>query len=144
MTPFKAAGERRVEAGPRTAGFTVIEIMVALVVLSTLAFSLATSMVAVQRVNSGTRERDVAREAAHSRLQVISALDYAQLGQRDGDVFVVDELTGQSANPGNPGSVTVMEVRTGLTRVTVRVDWDGVLGEQSFELSTELADPQAN
>lgn len=124
---------------PRGGGFTLTELMASIAILTLLAIGLSTSLVTSMRANAATRERDVAREAALSQMEIISTADFAALSAADGQSFPVPELADPASEP-NPGLITVDISNPDLVRVDVRVAWTGVHGDQDFELSTLLAD----
>ena len=83
-------------------------------------------------------ERDVAREAALSQMEILSTADFGVLANADGQTFEVPELNSSTGQ--TPGLITVDATNPDLIRVDIRVAWSGIQGDQDFELSTLVAD----
>lgn len=132
-------------------GFSLVEV----VVVSGIAVTLFTVILAMQFTAGQTRvftqERDIAREAAITKLEEISASSYPNLvGTYTDDQFPVNGLVSSVAGE-TVGIVrldrTVAPASAELTRVTVQMRWRSKASggaATTFELSTLLADRELN
>ena len=119
-------------------GFTLVELVASMTILIMLSVGLSTFLVMSMRANASTRERDVAREAALSQMEILSTADFGVLANADGQTFEVPELNSSTGQ--TPGLITVDATNPDLIRVDIRVAWSGIQGDQDFELSTLVAD----
>lgn len=125
----------------RRGGFTLIEIAFAVAVLTLLAGSMTAFFAVSTRVQNSNRNREIARMAATSKMEEILAWpDYTTLvATFTGTTFTTGTLEGQGGNP--PGSVTIDATNPALLEVAVVVAWVDPQGNDSFELSTWIAEP---
>ncbi len=109
-------------------GLTLVELIVALSIFIILAAGLSASMVAGLRLNTDTRNRDNAREAARSQMEVILAWnDYDTIAANyDGMSF-------------SHGTVSVDATNPDLLEVRLTVTWEASTGPETFQLLTMIA-----
>ena len=125
----------------RHAGFTLLEIALSVALLVVLASGVIAFFAISAKMQNSSREREVARVAAASRMEEILAwLDYDTLAAAfAGTSFSAGPLTAPGG--GAPGAVTVDSANPDLLLVTVRVAWEGAGGSDELELSTTIANP---
>ena len=109
-------------------GLTLVELVIALSIFIILAAGLSASMVAGLRLNSDTRSRDDAREAARSQMEIILAWnDYDTLAANyDGATF-------------SHGTVGVDATNPDLLEIRLTVTWEASTGPLTFQLVTMIA-----
>ncbi|MBI5369156.1 MAG: prepilin-type N-terminal cleavage/methylation domain-containing protein [Planctomycetes bacterium] len=133
---------------PRRAGFTLVELTIAMVVIVIGLLGLLSSMSYSARLNSDTEETAIALHGVRERLEVIEAAAFSSVAGLNGTTYMIDatnpNLDRLRPLPGNARviSVTVSQVVPGngnFLEVTVRADWTGALGVRSLELRTRIA-----
>lgn len=124
----------------RVQGFTIIELVTALSILSVIVVGLAAGIASTMRGNSSIVEMDIAREAMRAQLETVIATDYAAIPATfDGATFTAPPLTPIVGEPAF-GAVSVDSTNPALLRITVTARWTGILGNNNLEMSTLLAD----
>lgn len=133
------AGERAKRE--RKSGFTLLEIALSVSLLIVLAAGVIAFFAISAKMQNTSREREVARVAAASKLEEIVAwLEYDTLALAfSGTTFPAGPLTSPGGGP--PGTVTIDSANPDLLLVTVTVNWTGAGGEDVLELSTTIANP---
>lgn len=128
-------------------GFTLVETVMALAVLTVLLLATSTTLAATARASAATRERALAAEAARGQIEEIVAWpDFASVQATfDGLGFAaVAGARTLAARAGDAdglcGRVTVRPAGAGLLRVSVRVEWRGLAGEDAVALETFVAE----
>ncbi len=130
-------------------GFSLVEVVVTAAVVVTLILGLFSATAASSAARTYSRERDVAREAARSQLEQISATPFDGIQTAYGGNPTTFEVAGiEPTAPGVPaGEIyldnTVAPAGTNLFRVTVRVSWRaGEGGNNEVEYSSFVARSQ--
>lgn len=131
--------ENLASAPNREAGFSILELSVALPILAVLSLSLAASAVASMRTGTATSEQDVAREAARGQMEEILGTQFSQV-RPIWDQATFGAGTLQSSTTPEPGSVVVDSTNPDLLVVRVIVDWGSPFGDDQVELTTLIAD----
>ncbi|MFN0059684.1 MAG: hypothetical protein ACKVX7_14600 [Planctomycetota bacterium] len=120
-------------------GFTIIELVTALSILTVIVVGLAAGIASTMRANSSVQEMDIAREAVRAQLETIIASDYAAIPAFDSATFTAAPLT-PITGEATVGSVSVDSTNPALLLITVIARWSGILGDNTVEMSTLLAD----
>ena len=130
----------------RERGAGVVELIVAIAVLSLLFAGISASMVAGSSLDRNTAERDLAREGARGRLEAILGWpDHTSVGPVfRGTTFSVDGLIHPDGPDTPVGRVFIDSGNPDLLAITIRVDWSSDRGPENLELRTLRAntDPQ--
>jgi len=106
----------------RCEGFTIIEVIIAMVLLATGLLALLSVTMGGMAQRQVTREYDIARNAASAKIEEIRGLDFSDVVDYHNANFAVDGLmtpTGWA----NPGLVTVNSSVSDLYDVTVTIRW---------------------
>jgi len=122
--------------GPR-AGFSLIEVTIAIVILAALSFTTALVLVPVSREHRAARESDIANSAVRSILEEIHATPFNELLARypDGEEIDIAGLEG--------GEIRVSYENPGSDPLVLRLDlsWDspeqGPVERSFFTVRTE-------
>jgi type II secretory pathway pseudopilin PulG len=124
----------------REAGFTLLEIIIAGVILTVLGLSYSAAIAVFLQASAAARELDDVREGARSQMEEILAwTNYATLASEfDGRTFAVGSLHAPQGPSAPPGIVSIDASDPDLLRVTVRIEWEGAKGNESYELATML------
>lgn len=111
---------RRLLSSPNE-GLTLIELIVAIVILAFGVITTMTVMVRAQTSNNATRAKTMVINAAEQQLESIFKADPTTVMAFNGNTFAVGDLVGPGG--GDPGSITVAatEPRT----ITISVVWQG-------------------
>ena len=125
----------------RERGMSLIEVMIALAVISIAVFAFMNSLFYAIRMKESHRELVLAQEAATLKLEEIRAQPFD-------DIFTVYGAAGYSfdveglAHPDNSpsllgyGTVTVDDSQLDLLDVEVKIEWVGVYGATQFTASS--------
>ena len=118
------------------AGFTLIEVAIAMLVLGVLALSVGATMVTNFRTADLVDQQGVAREATRSKVEEILAWPTFETtaDQFDGETFDVAPLA--RINGALPGTVVIDDTDPTLLVIVVRVDWLGPWGDEGYEVRT--------
>jgi len=103
-------------------GFTLIEVIIAMVLLSVGLLTLLSVTMGGMVQREVTREYDIARNAASAKMDEIRAQDFSDVSDYDGDYFGVIGLTAP-AGWTNPGRITVNSTVSDLYDITVTIRW---------------------
>jgi len=106
----------------RCEGFTMIEVVIAMILLATGLLALLSVTMGGMAQREVSREYDVARNAASAKLDEIRARDFSSVAAYNNTFFEVDGLmtpTGWA----NPGNVTIDNSVSDLYDVTVTIRW---------------------
>lgn len=137
-------------AEPRCAGFTLIELMSVLVLMTVGILGVLTTATRVNALRKLDEELALAVRACQSTMEEIRGLPIAQVPALNGVGFDVPGREGQPGGvapvPGDadglPGRITVAVDQTGggvtLYRVTLDVDWSRGNGKQAFKFQSLL------
>jgi type IV pilus assembly protein PilV len=118
-----------------TAGFTLIEILIATVILTIGALGIATLTAGVMQGNATTKQLTIATTLAKDRLETIKRLGYAAA-----DTAIGTEAYGTLASAPGHQRVTTMAPNTpaaDMTTATATVSW--AQGAHAVSLQTILA-----
>ena len=96
----------------KNAGFTLLEVMIATVILVTLALGLATSMGAAFMADAAARNAAASTHAAQQVMEELQHLDYGDVLACDGDAMLTSE--------GIALKLSVSEVMVGMLLVEVQ------------------------
>ena len=123
-----------------TNGFTIIEVMMAIIVLVTGILALLAILSACMYQQITSREADIAKSTAAAKLEEIRAkgeTDFVNVCTAySGTNFAVSELQTQTGDP-NPGYIMIDNSNPELLDITVRVRWLSRSGP-SANLSTQM------
>ncbi|MSR61888.1 MAG: prepilin-type N-terminal cleavage/methylation domain-containing protein [Planctomycetes bacterium] len=112
--------------GPSRAGFSLLEVLCAVVVLAMAALGLSRTMVASSQLASATRERAVAVEAVRRMLEDLQDADFAQ-------VFALYDAN-PANDPGGAGTAPGATFSADGLDATLS-DADGLVGEIVFPVT---------
>lgn len=116
---------------------TLLEVVVALAVVGIALFGVLTTLVNCMLLDSMTRQRSTAINAALKRMEEIRGVDFSQVADLDNRRFYVAELARSSTDSG--GLVTVDDANEDLLEVTVSVSWlDFRNRTQEFNLTSMI------
>jgi type IV pilus assembly protein PilV len=106
-------------------GFTIIEVMIALVILAVGLLALATMQIVSIRSNAFSSEMTYATMLAQDRLEQIRNMDYDDVtaGNISGDVSASEATKGMSYTI--TGEVDSDKPATDMKTVTLQIDWTG-------------------
>jgi len=102
-------------------GLTLIELVIAIVLLTFGVVTTMTVMVEAQTASNGTRAKTMAINAAEEQLESIFKAAPSTVLNFNGQTFAVGNLTGPAG--GNPGAITV--TATVPRTITISVVWQG-------------------
>ena len=141
----EAKGTERQTGRNGNAGFTLIELMIALAVIATVLLGTMAAMTLGSRQTTMSREDTVARQTAERRMAALQALAFGDLAGEAGDFEpnLTAEETQLLAAPrdgGTRGSVQVAP-EGALQVVTVTIRWHSVAmgGERTMTLQMKVA-----
>lgn len=106
------------------AGFTLISVMIALVMMSIGVLALSRTLTASVEANTRAANRTVALDIARQRMEFLRAQPSASLsGFAEPSGVKVDGDGHPNGQGAYTRSVIMNGIRTGLMQVTVRVEW---------------------
>jgi len=118
--------------GKRKKGFSLVEALIAMVVLAIALLALAGVVLSTTMLMAHTIDKEKAVDLAVEKLEALEA-DY-------------DEINDGSEEPDNSKYKLLWTVKgavgTGGKEVTLRVRWKGVLGSREVTLDRFVADPE--
>lgn len=126
---------------PRRSGFTLLEVLIASIVLSIALMGLISAIFYIHAINQGARENEIAlRKATEMMEEVLSqdidtvTADYDQLA------FDVEGLSEQSTDPdARVGLVDIDDTNPDLVLVHIEVLWRGRTGNNAVRLDSLMA-----
>jgi hypothetical protein len=129
-TPARAAGRRRASAG-----FSIVEILIAATVFMLVSGAVVTTLVASNALNATNRETVLAAQAAESLVEELKSTPFNEVFARYNST--VDDDPAVGASPGYGFAVAGLSPRTD--------DPDGIVGQIDFpgdgvELREDIAD----
>jgi len=133
----------------RTAAFTLIEVLVATLVLVVAIFGLVATLSYTMRQEADTREVSVAMNFLRAKVEEVRSQPfddiftyYSQGANRNFEVPGLDPQAGDPDPfaPHRVGEVIVGVINPRLLRVTVRASWTGLMGERTLDLETQVTD----
>lgn len=127
----------------RDAGFTLVEVLIALVVFTIGLLGTAALTVSIIRTNAISKRQSQALVHVQDRLEQVREMGYSNAAAADGTEYLDPEtLTWDAANPyvafKRETDVVPDTPAAGMTTVTVTVSWDG--DERSVSMTNILAD----
>jgi type II secretory pathway pseudopilin PulG len=124
------------------AGTTLVEVVVAIMIVAVAALLVAGSVSASVASNAFAREHGVALEAARTQLESLTSqplqvvFSLPNLLLFSGSTFPVDGLSGP--NGGNAGSIRIDPSGAPVVTIEVTVSWVGSLGPDQVSLTTSV------
>jgi len=103
-------------------GFTLIEVIIAMVLLTVGLMTLLSVTLGGMVQRGVTREYDIARNAAFAKIEEIRAQDFPDVAAYTGTNFAVADLIAPTGWA-NPGLVAVVTAVADLYEVTVTIRW---------------------
>lgn len=120
---------------PSTAGFTMIEVMIAVTILSIAAFALFSAMGTSTKLSQFTQERSRVMQEMENLIEEIQSITLEQVAE---DYHGTARSVWDSASPAGAQEailISAISIDTGrLTEVTLRAEWTGQSGLQSEQL----------
>lgn len=129
------APPRRSPFGPHAPAFTLLETLIAAVLLVIALLGVAASISCAARNDMNARESGAALNAALAQMEILRGLPYSTLPGLDRSTFSVAGLGGAGA----VGTLAVTVTRPDLCEVSVTVSWRGVAGVRSFSLTSQFS-----
>ncbi|MEK7309195.1 MAG: prepilin-type N-terminal cleavage/methylation domain-containing protein [Planctomycetota bacterium] len=111
-----------VTAAQAGAGFTLIEVIIAMILLTVGLMTLLSVTLGGMLQREVTREYDIARNAASAKIEEIRAQDFDDVAAYTGTYFAVVGLTAPTGWT-NPGFISVNNTVSDLYDVTVTIRW---------------------
>lgn len=134
---------------PRRAAFTLVEVVVATLVLVVAIFGLVATLSYTMRQEADTREVSLAMNFLRAKVEEVRSQSfddvftyYSQDANRNFEIPGLDPQAGDT-DPNAPhrvGEVIVGVINARLLRVTVRASWAGLMGERTLDLETQVTD----
>lgn len=117
----------------RQRGFTLLEVMIAMVVIAIALFAAISMIFHTSTAKETMREQEIAKEAASAKIEEIKAHAFDQIfSTYNGASFTVTGLNAPSGAGKGLGSVAVDSTNPNLYEVTVTIRWRGVQGSRSY------------
>jgi prepilin-type N-terminal cleavage/methylation domain-containing protein len=123
-------------ASNRQSGFTLVELMVAVVILGIAITGISELYYSMQRVQAENQNLDIATRAARTEIEVMRNNSYNAL--TPGDTIDFTSSLPSSLPSDRHGSVTISQPVDGLRRVDVTVTYTNFNKPQTVELSSEI------
>ena len=120
-----------------TAGFTLLELVVAFSLLAIAVMGIYSTMIYVQTANRINRETQLATTACQQRMEELLAEDWQKLPARDGESIQISGLP-YPVGSNNNGKVIVDStyISQNILKIIVTVKWKSLDKERSISLST--------
>ena len=117
----------------RQRGFTLLEVMIAMVVIAGALFAAISMIFHTSAAKETMREQEIAKEAASAKIEEIKAHAFDQIvSTYNGASFTVAGLSAPTGVGKGLGSVAVDSTNANLYEVTVTIRWKGVQGTRSY------------
>ena len=132
------AGLTRAKRTAGSRGFTFVELLIAVGILSIVAVGTAATMVQGPRLSRVAREEMIVRSAMRGMVAEISAAPYSEVAAAfHGQGFSVPGLAASDVDADKlPGVIRVDEIREETVRyfrVTLTVNWQGIEGTRTLQ-----------
>lgn len=146
-----AACPQPAPASPQ-AGTSLVELVIASTIVITLLLVISTSTATQSRLRKVAEERNLAMAAIRNKLEGLREVPTASLLGLNGVGFDVPGTNGEAGglapvagdSDDQPGAIkVVVDASAGtetLYKVTLTVDWHGAAGNQSFAVTTLIAE----
>lgn len=125
----------------RDAGFSMIELMVACIILAAVLISVASMVTRIGVTNMEAKDINVASNAVHQEIEILRSTPYADLiNGYDGPLFNELEIEGLDRLPGVQGNLKITDEEAGLKKVVVTLIWQrrGSEKPRSFQMETYI------
>lgn len=128
---------------------TLVEVVIAAMVLVVAIFGLVSTMVYTMRADAETHEANIALAAMRAKIDEVRSRPFNDVftiySQDQNRHFGIPGLKPAVSDadiydPHRSGEVIVAVLSGNLIRVTVRAEWSGPMGQRLLEMTTELTD----
>jgi len=121
-------------------GFSLLEVMIALVVLTFSMISVMTMVIQASATQQVARETETAKEAAMAQLAKIRMSTFDNVSTFQGATFVVDGLNdARQSDQKCRGNVSIDMSNPDVFDVLVTVNWKGRKGASTYSMRTLCA-----
>src|SRR6185436_11130705 len=136
---------RRRPSGIR--GFSLLEVMIAMAVIAIAIFAIMSMIMTTMANNEATREVQLAKEAAASKIEEFKARGFAALSAAYPSSstptvlsYTVSSLTSQTTSqPGAPLTVRIDSSNSEVYDILATVDWKGRKGKGTYSMRSLCA-----
>ncbi len=125
---------------PQRSGFTLLEVLVASVILAVAILGMISAILYIHRLNQSARENELAVQGGQQMVEEVIACPLDQVETSYGGyTFDVSGLSPRSDDPdGKVGSIEVDGSDLALVQVTVQIEWTGIYGDRSLRFDTTM------
>ncbi len=123
----------------RARGMSLLEVTISVAILATAVVGLSAALAATSHLDSQSKERLLAINAARETLETIQAQPFRVIATNDQkllDVIGLQPIPGQKL----PGSITVNTLSSELVEVVVTIEWIGLVGRGRLIFRTLVTD----
>lgn len=125
----------------RDAAFTILEVLIAAMVLAIALFGLVGAFAHCAWLNANSKETTLAINGARKQMDTVRAAYFQTIMNSydpPDDGFAVEGLTPRVGDPdGLPGRITLAQAG-GVITVTILVEWRGVAGDRTVTLVSNV------
>ena len=125
----------------RRAGFTLLEVLIASIVLAIALMGLLSAILYIHTLNQGSRENGLALRGASEKMEEVMSQDLDTV-VADYDLFAFD-VEGLSEQQNDPdarvGLVDIDDTNPDLLQVHIEVLWRGRTGNNAVRLDSMMA-----
>mgnify|MGYP001581143603 CR=1 FL=1 len=125
----------------RRAGFTLLEVLIASIVLAIALMGLLSAILYIHTLNQGSRENELALRGASEKMEEVMSQDLDTV-VADYDLFAFD-VEGLSEQQNDPdarvGLVDIDDTNPDLLQVHIEVLWRGRTGNNAVRLDSMMA-----
>lgn len=127
-------GRVKTRAG-RQGGFSLLEIMIALAILSFSMMAILTMVTTASATQQAARESEIAKEAAMAQVAKVRMAGFDAVAGFQGASFVVEGLSDPARSDKKArGTVAIDGSNPDLLQIVVTVTWKGRKGDSSYSM----------